>query len=118
MDDIVALGAPGNIVRVAESVHLQGADIGGQQGEVLRCGSEHMPRVEVQEGHEEIEADGGGGADNQVGEDIVAEDEDCERVLELRNDDVEGAEEGVGHDDGVDDHAGEKHPFGAAKGRD
>ena len=118
VDNVVALGAPGDVVGVAESVDLQSADVGGEEGEVLRRGSEHVPGVEVQEGHEEVEADGGGGADDQVGEDVVAEDDDGEGVFELRDDDVERAEEGVRHDDGVDDHAGHEHPFCAMdKGR-
>ena len=32
-----------------------------------------MPRVEVEEGHEEVEADGGAGGDDEVGENVVAE---------------------------------------------
>ena len=36
MDDIITLGAPGDVVGVAEGVDLQGADVGGQEGEVLR----------------------------------------------------------------------------------
>lgn len=35
VDDVVALGAPGDVVRVAEGVHLQRADVRRQQGEVL-----------------------------------------------------------------------------------
>ena len=117
VDDVVALGAPGDVVGVAEGVHLQGADVGGQQGEVLRRGGEHVPGVEVQEGHEEVEADGGGGTDDQVCEDVVAEHEGREGVFELRDDDIERAEEGVRHDDGVDDHAGHEHPFRAVDRR-
>ena len=35
VDDVVAFGAPGDVVRVAEGVDLQRADVGGQEGEVL-----------------------------------------------------------------------------------
>lgn len=35
VDDVVALGAPGDVVGVAEGVDLQGADVGGEEGEVL-----------------------------------------------------------------------------------
>ena len=58
VDDIVALGAPGDIVGVAEGVDLQGADVGGKEGEVLGGGGEHVPRVKVEEGHEEVKSDG------------------------------------------------------------
>ena len=118
VDDIVAFGAPSDVVGVAEGVDLQGADVRGEEGEVLRGGSEHVPGVEVQEGHEEVEADGGGSADDQVGENVIAEDEDSEGVFELRDNDVERAEEGVRHDDRVDDHAGHEHPFCAVDKRE
>lgn len=36
INDIVAFGAPGDVVGVAEGVDLQGADVGGEKGEVLR----------------------------------------------------------------------------------
>lgn len=113
VDDVVAFGAPGDVVGVAEGVDLEGADVGGEEGEVLGRGGEHVPGVEVEEGHEEVEADGGGGGDDQVGEHVVAEREAGVRVAELADDDVEGREGGVGHDDGVDDHAGHEHAFGA-----
>ena len=113
VDDVVAFGAPGDVVGVAEGVDLEGADVGGEQGEVLGRGGEHVPGVEVEEGHEEVEADGGGGGDDQVGEDVVAELEGGVRVAELGDDDVEGGEGGVGHDYRVDYHAGHEHAFGA-----
>ncbi len=43
---------------VTERVDLEGADVGGKEGEVLGCGGEHVPGVEVEEGHEEVEANG------------------------------------------------------------
>ena len=58
VDDVVAFGAPGDVVGVAEGVDLEGADVGGEEGEVLGRGGEHVPGVEVEEGHEEVEADG------------------------------------------------------------
>ena len=72
-----------------------------------------MPGVEVEEGHEEVEADGGGGGDDEVGEDVVAEFEGGVGGSELGDDDVEGGEGGVGHYDGVDDYAGHEHSFGS-----
>ena len=58
VDDIVTFGAPGDVVGVAESVDLQGADVGGEEGKVLRARGEHMPGIKVQEGHEEVDAKG------------------------------------------------------------
>lgn len=121
VDDVVAFGAPGDVVGVAEGVDLERADVGGEEGEVLCRAGEHVPGVEVEEGHEEIEADGGEGADDEVGEDVVAEGvgggvggDGLEAVVfELEDDDEEGGEGGVGHDDGVGDHGGEEHAFGA-----
>jgi len=98
VDDVVALGAPGDVVGVAEGVDLQGADVGGEEGEVLRRRGEHVPGVEVEEGHEEVQAQGGARGDDQVREDVVAEREARAGVLELRDDDVEGREGRVGHD--------------------
>ena len=73
-----------------------------------------MPRIEVEEGHEEVEADGGDGADNEVGEDIVAELVGVVRLLQrmlgkLFDDDVECCEGRAGHDYRVcDDRAQEQ----------
>ena len=36
VDDVVAFGAPGDVVGVAEGVDLQGADVRREEGEVLR----------------------------------------------------------------------------------
>ena len=77
--------------------------------------SEHVPGIEIEKGHEEVETDCGGGADDEVGEDVVSEDEFGEGVAELGDDDVEGGEGGVGHYEGVDEHGGEEHFFGALR---
>ena len=62
-----------------------------------------MPRVQVEEGHEEVEADGRTGGDNEVREDVVAEDKGGGWAFELGDDDVESGKGGIGHDDGVND---------------
>lgn len=111
-DDVVALCTPGDVVGVAEGIDLEGADVGGEEGEVLRRGSEHVPRVQIEEGHEEVEADGGAGRDDQVGEDVVAHAE-VGGGLELFDHDVDGGEGRVGHYDGVGHEGGEVHLFGA-----
>lgn len=117
VDDVVALCAPCDVVSVAKGVDLEGADVGGEEGEVLGRGGKHVPGVKVEEGHEEVEADGGGGGDDEVGEEVVAKFEVCGWSFELQDYDVEGCEGGVGHYDGVDDYAGHKHPFGAVRRR-
>ena len=73
MDNVVAFGAPSDIVGVAKGVDLEGADIRGEEGKILACGGEHMPWIKIKEGHEEIEADCRARGDDKVGEDVVAE---------------------------------------------
>ena len=74
-----------------------------------------MPGVEVEEGHEEVKADGGGRGDDEVGEYIIADGEGCFRGAELDDDDVEGTEGGVGHDYRVDDQGRHEHFLGPEK---
>ena len=64
-----------------------------------------MPGVEVEEGHEEVEADGGGCGDDEVREDVVSEGEGCFAAFELGDDNVESCEGGVGHNDRVNNYA-------------
>lgn len=74
-----------------------------------------MPRVEVQETHEEVDTDGGTGGDDQVGEDIVSEfylgPYIADTPREGLDDDVATAECRVCHDDAVQDHGGREHPL-------
>ena len=72
MDDVVTFRAPGDVVGVAECVHLESTDVGREEGEILRRGGEHMPRIKVEERHEKVETDGGSGGNDEVGEDVVA----------------------------------------------
>lgn len=74
-----------------------------------------MPGVEVEEGHDEVEADGGGGGDDEVGEEVVAEFEACRWRFELEDYDVEGREGGVRHYDRVDDYTGHEHSLGSRR---
>ena len=71
VDDVVAFGTPGDVVGVAEGVYLEGADVGWEKGEILGRGGKHVPGIEVEEGHQEIETDGGAGGDDEIGEDVV-----------------------------------------------
>lgn len=106
MDYVVALCAPGYVVCVAEGVDLQRADVAGEEHEILCGGGEHVPWIEVEDRHEEVKADGGSGGYDEVGKDVVAHLEGGGVfVRELPDDDVEGCEGRVRHDDAVDDHA-------------
>lgn len=94
---------------VAEGVDLEGADVGGQKNKVLDGGGEHVPRVEVEKGHEEVETEGTSHGDDQVGEDVVSQVK--VRVVfvgvfgfDLANDDEDCCECGVDHYHGVDYH--------------
>ena len=51
---IVAFRAPSYVMGVAEGVHLQCADVGWEEGEVLGTRCKHMPRVQIEKGHEEV----------------------------------------------------------------
>lgn len=73
-----------------------------------------MPGVEVQEGHEEVEADGGGGGDGEVGEDVSAE-ADVRAGLEVDGDNVHGAEGVVDHYDREDYQGGHEHFLGTGR---
>ncbi len=73
MDDIVTFGAPCDVVSVTESVHLQRAYVRRKEGKVLRGRGKHVPRVEVEERHEEVDSDCGASRDNKVREDVIAE---------------------------------------------
>ena len=56
VNDVVTFGPPRDVVSIAKGVNLERADVGGQKGKVLGRGGEHVPGVEVEEGHEEVEA--------------------------------------------------------------
>ncbi len=101
MDDVVTFSTPGDVVGVAEGVDLEGADVRWKEGKVLGCGCEHMPGVEVEEGHEEVEANCGTGRNDEISEDVVADNQGRGWALELGDHDVEGCEGGVRHDDRV-----------------
>lgn len=79
-----------------------------------------MPGVEIEEGHEEVQADGRGGGDDEIGEDVVADGDGSFIIAgvrgELEDDDVEGAEGGVGHYYRVDNHGREEHFLGTGLG--
>lgn len=64
VDDVITFCAPRDIVGVAEGVDLKGTDVTWQKHEILSRGGEHVPGIEVEEGHQEVEAYGGGGGDD------------------------------------------------------
>jgi len=113
VDYVVAFGAPGDVVGVAKGVDLESANVGGEEHEVRGGGGEHVPGVEVEEGHEEVDAYGGTSGDDKVGEDVVAEVEALGMGFKLADYDVDAGEGVVGHDYCVDYHGGEVELFGA-----
>lgn len=72
-----------------------------------------MPGIEVEEGHQEVQANGRRSRDDEIREDVVAKLEGSVGSLELRDDNVECCKGGVCHYYGVDDHTGHEHAFGA-----
>ena len=72
-----------------------------------------MPGIEVEEGHQEVQSHGRAGGDDEIGEDVVAQLERDGGSFELRNDDVDGGEDCVCHDDREDYHAGHEYLLGA-----
>lgn len=61
-----------NHSRIAECVDLESANITRQHHKVLECGRKHMPRIEIEEAHQEINANRTSRANNQIGKDIIA----------------------------------------------
>ena len=114
MDRVVALGAPGDVVCVAKRVYLKSADVRREEREVLAGRREHVPRIQIDEGHEEVKANSGTRRNDEVGEDIVADADGC-LVCKLSDDNVERGKCRVGHDDAEDDHAAQEHFLGALR---
>ena len=109
MDYVVAFGAPRDVVGVAESIHLQRADVRRKKSKILSGRGEHVPRVEVEERHEEVDADCGASGDNQIGKDVVAKVERGFWVFQLQDHDVDRCEYCVCHDYGIADKAAHEH---------
>lgn len=94
---VVAFGAPGDVVGVAEGVDVEDVDVGGGEEEVLDEGGEHVPGVEEEEGGDEVEEPGGGHGDDEGEEDFVGEEEGDGEVgvqRELGLDGFDGDEDG------------------------
>lgn len=68
-----------------------------------------MPWVEIQEAHDEVDADGRDGGDNHVGEDVVAEFDLGTWILECLYHDEERGEGRVCHDETIHNHARQVH---------
>lgn len=110
MNYVVSFGTPRDIVGVAEGVDLKRANIGWKEEEVLQGGSEHVPWVEVEEGHQKVDSNRGCHGDDEVRENVIA---DCEvfGFEDLADDDVETGENVVGHDDRVNYHRSHVNPL-------
>ena len=72
---VVAFGAPGDVVGVAEGVNVEDVDVGWGEEEVLDEGGEHVPGVEEEDGHDKVEDVGGDHADDEGEEERVGEEE-------------------------------------------
>ena len=71
-----------------------------------------MPWIQVHEGHEEVETNRCRSRDNEVGKNVGTDRLFRLRILELDNDNVEGSEGSVSHDDTIHDHTPEEHLLG------
>lgn len=74
-----------------------------------------MPRIKIQETHEQVQAHRGDGRDYNVGEKIVSKLDFVVLVQELFVDNPDRGEGSVGHDETVDDHGTHVHLFGALR---
>jgi len=97
VDHVVTFSTPGYIVRIAECVDLKGADVGREKEEVLAGGGDHVPGIEVEDGHEEVESNCGGHGDDEVGEDVVSE-RNFRVGCQLTNHDIDTGKGVVCHD--------------------
>lgn len=68
-----------------------------------------MPRVEIEEAHEEIEPKRRGRRDDEICKNIIPNGEIDTGVLELRDHNVQGAEGCVNHDYRVNNHTRHEH---------
>lgn len=71
---VVALGAPGDVVGVAEGVDVEDVDVGGRQEEVLQEAGGHVPWVEEEERGEEVQQPGRAHTDDEGEEELVREE--------------------------------------------
>ena len=74
-----------------------------------------MPRIEIEKGHEEVDADCGGRRDNEIGEDVVAEVKGGFWVLELYDYDIKGCKDRICHYDGIADKTAHEHFLGPGR---
>ena len=102
---VVAFGAPGDVVGVAEGVDVQDVEVGGGKEEVLDEGGYHVPGVEEEDAGDEVEDVGAGHGDDEGEEDAVGEEVgEAEAVVVLDlllyafNRDEDGGEEEVAVD--------------------
>ena len=78
---VVTLGAPGNIVGVAEGIHVKNVDVRRRHEEVLDEAGEKMPWIEEKEGDDEPQYVCGQERDDEIAkEGVVNEVGDIEGV--------------------------------------
>ena len=127
-----ALGAPGDVVPVAEGVDHQDVDVAAHQQEVLAERSKHVPRVEVEEAGDVVQAERRRDRQKDNTSPASGEErlEDFVRVLageaeamrEGADDEVDGVDDDVNLDEAEEAEGGDVAPLAAlgsvAEGKD
>ena len=98
---------------IAESVYLQRTYIRWKEGKVLSGRGEHVPRIEIKEGHEEIDSDCRPSGDDEVGEDVVAKMKGGFWVSELDNNNVDGRKDRIRHNYRIANKTAHEHFLGS-----
>ena len=106
---------------VAEGVDHQDVDIGGHEEEVLAEGGEHVPGVEVEEGGDEVETEGGGNGDEDDARAAGGEEgfhdfvcvfaREAQAVGEGVDDEIDGVDDYVELHDAEEDEGGDVADF-------
>lgn len=93
------LGTPGHIVPIAEGVHVENVDVRRHDEQVLGEGGEHVPRVHVQEGGDEIQTEGSSQGDNDDTNTIRSEEglDECRAGASIEANAI-GAGKGLNHE--------------------
>nr|POF01296.1 hypothetical protein CFP56_21244 [Quercus suber] len=101
---VVTLSSPSNVMGVAEGIHVQDVDISGREEEVLDEGGKHVPRVEEEDGGDEVENPGRCHRDDEGAEYGVREEQSEREAVVLRDRglhrfdrDENGGEEQIDH---------------------
>ena len=118
-----ALGAPGDVVGVAEGVDVEDVDVHGREEDVLKEGGKHVPRIQEEETHGEVENVCREEGDDERVEFFVGEEDGggemavgaIDGLLDGFDDDEDGGEGEVDHQDDPEDDHGEVEFAGALR---